>query len=205
MAGTVLGINLVPAFMPATWTILALFYIKYDLMLLPVVVIGAAMATTGRVGLYYLAKFGLRAVIPKKLDENFGYLGEILNIRRSLTIPLVLFYAYLPVPSNQIFVAAGLAKANIKIIAISFFFGRLLSYAFWISTADKALQRFQGAYFERFNHGAKISAEIIGFALIILMGMIPWKKVLAFLKKRGVKNDQKENGVESFRKNLDNR
>jgi hypothetical protein len=45
----VFGVNIVPAFMPPTWIILAFFYLRYHLNLLPTVIIGAAAATLGRV------------------------------------------------------------------------------------------------------------------------------------------------------------
>ena len=49
LASIVLGMNVIPALMPPTWIILAFFVSKYQLQLLPVVLIGASCATLGRV------------------------------------------------------------------------------------------------------------------------------------------------------------
>ncbi len=176
------GMNVIPAFMPATWSVLALFYIKYELAFAPVIIIGASMAALGRVVLYLIARDFLRKVIPEKWLVNYNDLGKILTIDRKVTIPLVVAYAFLPIPSNQVFIAAGLARADIKIIAAAFFFGRLLSYSFWVASAMRISNSLDTLFIHHFSR-LRFAPEILSFALILLLGVIPWKKVLNKIKK----------------------
>ena len=47
----VFAINLVPAFMPSSWMVLAFFYIKFDLPLLVLTIGGAIVSGFGRMAL----------------------------------------------------------------------------------------------------------------------------------------------------------
>lgn len=183
LIATVFSMNVVPAFMPATWSVLALFYIKYDLAFVPVIIIGAAMASLGRMVLYFLSREFVPKIVPAKWLVNYHDLGKLLNVDRKVTIPLMVGYAFLPIPSNQVFIAAGLARADIKVIIISFFFGRLLSYSFWVAAAHRVASSLDDLFIGHFAGGAKLGAEIFSFSLIFIIGAIPWKKILNKIKK----------------------
>src|ERR1044072_1152319 len=107
LACLILGMTTIPAFMPPTWTILAFFYIHFDLNLFAVVIIGAISATCGRIILYNLAKNQFRKFFTDKYLRNYDTLGNYLENNKKMTIPLILTYAFLPIPSNELFVMAG--------------------------------------------------------------------------------------------------
>ena len=65
LASTVLGLNIIPAFMPPTWIVLAFFVTKYDLQIIPVVLIGATCATLGRILLAGISKRYIRKLLPE--------------------------------------------------------------------------------------------------------------------------------------------
>src|SRR5205085_9167336 len=77
--GTVFLVNLVPAFMPPTWSVLAFFLIQFDLPLLPLSIGGALAATAGRLALALGARWLGPHVLPAATLENLTGLGEYLR------------------------------------------------------------------------------------------------------------------------------
>jgi membrane protein YqaA with SNARE-associated domain len=185
LALIVFGVNVVPAFMPATWSLLAFFYLRYHLLFAPTIIIGAACATLGRIVLYALSKDFLQPHIPKKSRENLLVLGNYLNKNQKLAVSFVLGYAFLPIPSNQVFIAAGLADVNITLIAFSFFIGRLISYSFWVSLSNRVAKNLETVIIRHYTKIGTPIAELISILLIILVILTPWKKILVWFQKRG--------------------
>lgn len=174
----VFGLNIIPAFAPPTWIILAFYFLKFHLSLLPVVAIGAVAATLGRVVLYLLSKHYFGRLLPKKSLDNMHVLGKFIASHEDLTIPVVITYAFLPISSNQMFIAAGLSDLNIKLIAFSFFIGRLISYTFWVSAAHRIVDSLEAIFSAHYSNIWAAISQILGFAVIILISRINWKKYL---------------------------
>ncbi len=183
LASTVLGINIIPLFMPPTWTILAFFVTKYHLYLVPAVIIGATFATLGRIILAGISEKFFRRFLSKKSQENYASIGDYLNSHQHITIPLVITYAFLPIPSNHVFIAAGLAKVKIKLLAGSFFIGRLISYTFWISLTRRLSDNLEDIFASHYSKVGSVVLEIGGLVILYLIGQIAWKKILKKLNK----------------------
>lgn len=178
LAVFVLGINVVPAFMPPTWTILVFFFLTYHLLPVPVVIIGAVFATLGRIALYFLSKYQIVKILPEKSKKNMEFLGKYFYENKKITVPALLIYAFMPVPSNQAYIAAGLAKVHIKIVATLFFCGRLISYSSWILTAHLANSTLSDVFKSYFSKGNVIILELLGFGIIYLISTINWARIL---------------------------
>ena len=178
MAIFVCGMNIIPAFMPATWIVLTFFYIKFNLFFIPTVIIGAVMATAGRVLLSFVAKHYLRPFLSKNSQANYDALGSYFNRHKQLTIPAVLSYAFLPIPSNQVFIAAGLANFNILVISLAFFVGRLISYSFWVGVAANLTDNLENIFVHHYTNMWSVVVEMLGFVLLIILSRIPWKNIL---------------------------
>lgn len=174
----VFGMNIIPAFMPPTWVVLAFYYIHFKLDLVPLVIIGATFATLGRVVLYRLSRDYLRPLFSKNSQENLSDLKDLVERNQKVTIPLVIAYAFLPIPSNQAFITAGLARINIKIYALSFFFGRLISYTFWVLTTHTVSRSIEGIFGGQINKVAVIAVEVIGFLIVIGISRIKWGRFI---------------------------
>lgn len=174
----IFGLNIIPVFAPPTWTVLAFYYLKYDLSLIPVVIIGAVAATLGRIVLYLLAKNYFAKLFPQKWLANLHILGRFIESHESLTIPVVIAYAFSPLSSNQMFIAAGLSGLHIRIIAFSFLIGRLISYTFWINAAHKIVDRLEIILSNHLSNFGALVAQIAGFFVIILISRINWGKYL---------------------------
>lgn len=176
LATIVFFINCFPAFMPPTWSILAFFYITYHLPVIPLILIGVLFATLGRIVLYYIARYLGKYIFPATSKENLEFLGKYLNTKKHISIPFFLTCAFIPLPSNQLFITAGLAKANILLLAISFAFGRLFSYSWTVLTSAFVINNtsFEFSFAPQINFLIQIGA----LASVYLIGFIPWKKIL---------------------------
>ncbi len=131
-------LNVLPAFAPPTWmTLSAVGLSTPDAPVVPLALIGAAAATLGRI---VLARFSRTIIRAKLLDEptrrNIDAIKRRLETRPAATFGVFLAYAFSPLPSNYLFIAYGLTTLRLALVAIPFFFGRLASYAFWVTTAS---------------------------------------------------------------------
>lgn len=133
----IFAVNLLPAFGPPTWSLLVLFSLNFDLPAAPLVVGGALAAASGR----FVLASATRRLRPRfsatrldRLDRAQAVLTE--NPRRSVA-GLGLF-ALSPVPSGQLFVAAGLMTVRLAPLTAAFFAGRLVSYSIYVSVASIA-------------------------------------------------------------------
>ncbi len=131
-------LNLLPAFAPPTWTTMSFIGLaipNIDALLLALV--AATAATSGRI---VLAKFSRTVVRQKLLTEqarrNVDAIKSGIENRRAMTVGTFLGYSLSPLPSNYLFIAYGLTSLPIMLLALPFFVGRFVSYAFWATTAS---------------------------------------------------------------------
>lgn len=171
-------INLIPAFMPPTWMILAFFYITFDLKLVPAVLLGAVSATLGRICLALLARYYFTPILSKRGKENYKALGAFLNKNCKVSIPLIITYAFIPIPSNQVYMAVGMSHADIRLFAGAFFFGRIISYSFWVAATGKFQDSILAIFVRPFASRHTVLIEIVGLLLLWLLSRIPWKRIL---------------------------
>ena len=184
LSSIILGLNIIPAFMPPTWIVLAFFVIKYHLMLLPVVLIGATFATIGRIILANISGKYFRRFLSSDSKENYASIGKYLDSHKHITIPVVFLYSFSPISSNYIFIAAGLAKMKLKLLAGSFFVGRLISYTFWVYTTHRLSDNLADLFGNHFARTGSIIVEILGLLTVYLPGKIAWKKILKQVNSR---------------------
>ncbi len=135
--GVVFAVNLLPAFGPPTWAVLVFFSLDFDLPAVPLVLGGALAAAAGR----YLLAGGARRLRPRlspaRLERLDRAQAALLADRRRSAAGLGLF-ALSPVPSGQLFVAAGLMTVALLPLTAAFFAGRLVSYSIYVGVASVA-------------------------------------------------------------------
>jgi len=135
--GVVFAVNLLPAFGPPTWAVLVFFSLDFDLPAVPLVLGGALAAASGR----YLLATGARRLRPRLAAARLARLDRaqaaLLAERRRSLAGLGLF-ALSPVPSGQLFVAAGLMTVPLLPLTAAFFAGRLVSYSIYVGAASIA-------------------------------------------------------------------
>ena len=110
IAGIVFAVNLLPAFGPPTAAVLVALSLTYDLPSAPLIAVGALAAASGR---FALAATGLGAFARVSPPSDACHLAAaqaaLLKNRARSTAGLGLF-ALSPVPSGQLFTAAGLME-----------------------------------------------------------------------------------------------
>lgn len=172
-------INVVPAFMPPSWTILAFFYVHFHLPLLVLTVGGATSSTLGRLVLAWEARHWGRRIISDDQRREMSALGNWLRERPGWQIPLaVLVFSLGPIPSNAIFIAAGLTGVRMVPVVIGFWVGRVISYTVNAFLTQKVVNTFQGVVE---SYVTSTSGWIFQIAVIVVMAgftFIPWTKLL---------------------------
>ncbi len=182
-----LAINVIPYFMPATWMVVAFFLIVLHLPFWPLCVGCAIASTAGRCILAWTSsRWGRRLLSPKR-EQNVAALGSWLNQRADWRRALEVFvYALGPIPSNQIFIAAGLARASIGPVAAGFFVGRLLSYPVLAGGARGVNDRFDNLFMRAWHDPKTLILELASIAAIVVFTRIDWPRVLHIPMPPGV-------------------
>ncbi len=181
----VFGVNLLPAFGPPTWTLLVFVRLNWHLNAVGIVVLGAMAATSGRI-LLALACRRFRHRLPTKLAENLGTVKQYLGERRSSTWAMFAIFVVSPLPSAQMFEAAGLMELPLMPICTAFFFGRLLSYSFYVGVATVADNSLDGVFSNAFGSPASIALQVGLLIAVSLLPFINWKKLLGPRLKKTV-------------------
>jgi len=171
-------LNVIPAFMPPTWIVLAFFYVHYHLLFWPTLLLGVAAATSGRVILALIARSEFKKILPEKFLINYENLGTYLEKNQKLTIPVALGYAFSPISSNSLFIMAGLSNLDLKMITVSFFVGRLFTYSFWITSSRYITNRIDDIFVGNFSNVGTLLSAFISLLIIIVIGKINWGKIL---------------------------
>jgi membrane protein YqaA with SNARE-associated domain len=165
----IFAVNLLPAFGPPTWSLLVLFSLNFDLPAVPLVAGGALAAASGR----FVLASATRRLRPRfsaarlaRLDRAQAALTE--SPRRSVA-GLGLF-ALSPVPSGQLFVAAGLMTVRLLPLTAAFFAGRLVSYSIYVSAASIAERNLGSVALDALTSPLGMALQIamvIGLAVLV--------------------------------------
>ena len=141
LCGIVFAVNLLPALGPPSWAVLALMVLNWHLNVPAVVILGAFAAGSGR---YLLARATgkLRGRLSQKRRDNLSAAQQLITERKAGTALGIALFALSPLPSAQLFEAAGLLAVPLAPLTGAFFLGRLVSYSFYVSAAAVAQQTY---------------------------------------------------------------
>jgi uncharacterized membrane protein YdjX (TVP38/TMEM64 family) len=178
LAGVVLLFNLMPAFAPPTWAVLVLFGLNTNLHPIVIVAVGAVFAGTGR---YLLARAtGLfRNRISKKSLANLEAAQSLLTENTSRKVLTIGLFVLSPLPSAQLFEAAGLMGVRLLPLTIAFFSGRLITYNFYVFGASELKAHGIGELITKeFKSVWAILFQVLMITSVVLLTRINWKKYL---------------------------
>lgn len=168
----VLLTNLLPALAPPTWAILVLFRFHTSVNSWALLFLGVFGAVLGR---YLLARLFsiLGSKLSPHLQVNLRAAGEVLETRQSLNILTLLFFAFSPISTAQLFEAAGLIRIKLRPLLLAFTVGRTISYSSYVFGAG-ALQHVPV--------GKTLLREIsspwaLGLQVVLLIGFIPLTRI----------------------------
>ncbi len=178
----VFAFNLAPAFTPPTWMVLAYIAVVHHPPRLMLAAVGATAATCGRMMLAWCSTSLLRhRLLARRTIENIDVVTEQVHRHERITASAMLFYAFSPLPSNQVFIAYGLLGLRLRTVALPFLLGRFVSYSFWIFTASEVSERiavqslrtrqFFGTYF--------VVGQVLTLMAVYLFTRIDWRALIA--------------------------
>ena len=179
VALAVFGINLLPAFGPPTWAVLVLFSLHGEHSIPALVLVGAAAAASGRLLLAHGTR-RLRRVFPERQRQNLEVAGEALTERRGRAVAGLALFAVSPVPSAQLFEAAGLLPtARLLPLTTAFFAGRLVSYAVYVggSTALKNTDTGQ-VLLSSLTSPWGVGLQVAMLVGLVLLARVDWARLL---------------------------
>lgn len=170
-------INILPAFAPPTWVVLVLFKLNWHLNPAALVVLGAVTAASGR---FCLASgtARLRGRLSPKRRESLEALKDYLTGHRGRSALGLALFMVSPLPSAQLFEAAGLIAAPLLPVTTVFLAGRLISYSLYIGAATAAERSLGSTFTSALTSPIGITVEVLLVLSVVLLARIDWTKVI---------------------------
>jgi hypothetical protein len=187
----VFAINLMPAFMPSSWMVMAFFYIQFDLPLLVLTIGGAIISGFGR---FFLARGStwVKRHFMRDKAADLDELGAFLEERRRWLAPTVAAYALTPLPTNNLFVAAGLAEVSLPWVLAGFWTARIVADTFFVWTTDRVFDGIGDVFEGAFGSWIAILFQLLSVTSIILLYKLPWAHWLRrFTRSRSTAETQR--------------
>ena len=175
-AALVFVVNLMPAFGPPTWIVLAFVKIRYDLPAVPLVLAGAVASAAGR---YTLARgaHAWRDRLPRERREGLELLGRRLEAEPATASAMLGVFLISPLPSAQLFVAAGLAEVRLVRLTAAFFAGRLVTYSIYVAGTVVAADRLGDVLAHDLYSPLGIALQVMMVAGLVALVRIDWPAV----------------------------
>lgn len=172
------AVNLLPAFGPPTWSLIVFFGLNTDLPLPVLVGAGALAAACGR----YTLACGFRRWgdhVSDRLRGNLAAARAAFERRaRNAVVGLGLF-ALSPLPSAQLFAAAGLVGVRLLPFTLAFFAGRLVSYSLYGASVRLVERHSLGdALLESLASPFGIALQLAMLAALAVLPRIDWARWL---------------------------
>ena len=182
VALAVFGVNLLPAFGPPTWAVLVLFRLNSDVAAVPLVAVGAVAAAAGR---YTLARGSrhFRSRLAPARRENLEAARELFAGSRAKGLAGLGLFALSPIPSAQLFIAAGLLDVPLVPLTAAFFAGRIVSYSIYVSAASLADRSLGGVLSDALTSPLGIALQVLMLGGLVALVRVDWARLAA--RRRG--------------------
>lgn len=174
----VLAVNLLPAFGPPTWALLVYFRLRWSLDVVALVALGALGAGTGRL-LLGLASRRLGDRLSATRRARLEAVSARVGHGRAKGVVALGLFALSPIPSAQLFEAAGVLRLALVPLTAAFFLGRLVSYSAYLAGASATQgTRIGDVLTESFTSPWLVAAELaLITVLVALLGGVTRHRV----------------------------
>jgi membrane protein YqaA with SNARE-associated domain len=179
------GVNLLPAFGPPTWAVLAFLVLNYPLHPVLLIPIGACAATAGRLTLAVATRHA-RGRLAAHRRESLAQVHTVLTANRGRVAVAIGVFLLSPLPSSQLFIGAGLLNAALPPLAAAFFIGRLVSYSVYVHGAMWARETFGNVLLEQFHSPWAIALQLLSLAALGALLAVDWRRVFDRHHHRGM-------------------
>lgn len=182
----VFGVNLLPAFGPPTWSIIALYTLNSELKVPLLILVGAVAAACGRYVLGHCTRLLGSRFLPDRIRDNLDAAKHALERRKRHAFLALGLFALSPVPSAQLFEAAGLTGVRLFPFTAAFFLGRVVSYSIYAYTAKGIRSSSVGGAFRRgLTSPVGLGLQIVMIVLLVFLAQVDWRKRLGVEKRSG--------------------
>jgi membrane protein DedA with SNARE-associated domain len=171
-------LNVLPAFAPPTWMLLSFFGVRFpDANPWWVALVAASAATCGRTVLAYFAqRISDSRWFPESTRANLGSVAEAIERRRATSSLAILLFAFSPLPSNALFLAYGLSRAPLPLLAVPFFAGRFVSYALAFTGGAVVADQFDIEISGRASALYFVASQLASIVLVYVFARIDWRR-----------------------------
>jgi uncharacterized membrane protein YdjX (TVP38/TMEM64 family) len=182
-AAVIFGVNLLPAFGPPTWAVLVFFKVRYELDTVPLVLLGGVAAAAGRFVLASAAaRFHNRMSAERRASLRAA--ADAIGAGGRRGAAMLGLFALSPVPSAQLFLAAGLLQLRLVPLTLAFFAGRLVSYSLYVTAASAASKTVSDLVGKSLGSPVAIALQIAMLAGLVALARVDWRRVLAHRERR---------------------
>lgn len=180
----VFAINLLPAFGPPTWAVLVFTRFQWpDVPPAALIAGGALAATAGRLVLAVgTRKLGKR--LSPERRANLEALGQVLAKSKTGVVASLAVFVFSPLPSAQMFMAAGLADIRLLPLAGAFLIGRSVSYTAYVTAATAAEETVHRLLSQGLTSPSAIALQLASLAAVVLMIKVDWIKLIDWTRTR---------------------
>ncbi|MET7771894.1 hypothetical protein [Nocardia sp. NPDC005366] len=179
-------VNLMPAFGPPNALVLVLFKLNWHLAPVPLVIIGAFSSGAGR---YMLAAATnrVRDHLGPQRKASLQAANDYLTGHRGRSFAGLGLFLLSPLPSAQMFEAAGLMGVRLLPVTAAHVLGRLVSFSFYIGATSVAERNLSDTLMSSFTSPWGITIQVVLLVGVVLLARIDWTKYLP-----GVKNESSD-------------
>lgn len=182
--GVVFAINLLPAFGPPTWAQLVFARFHWHDIPPPALIAGGALAATaGRLVLAVGAR-RLGGRLSAERRASLHALGQTLARSKTGLVASLAMFALSPLPSAQMFMAAGLADIPLLPLAGAFLIGRSISYTIYVTAATAAEETIHRLLRQGLTSPPAIAIQLASLAAVVLMIKTDWIRVIDWARAR---------------------
>jgi membrane protein YqaA with SNARE-associated domain len=165
-AAIVAAMTVTPLPLPPSWLVLSYLSLELSANTAGIVVAGAAGAAAGRTLLAWTARTVGPRFVRGATRDNVDYLAGRLHSRRG-TWGAATLLAISPPPAGALYIAAGLLRINLAVVATACFAGRLVTYGIGVTAASIAADQVA----DRLREAAGPWSITLG---IVLVGAALW-------------------------------
>lgn len=176
-AGLVFVLNLMPAFGPPTWAALIFVRLKFGIPAAPLVIVGALSSAAGR-WVLALAARRFRGHLSPERRASLEAARAALEDRRTGTAAMLGLFLLSPLPSAQLFLAAGVTGVRLRPLVGAFLAGRLVTYSIYVGGASVADRQLGGVLTRGLTSPLGIGLQFLMLGGLVALLRVDWVRVL---------------------------
>jgi hypothetical protein len=170
----VLLANILPFFTPPSWLLIFFLGFAPETFVLANLIASAA-ATLGQFALAKYSAILVKYFITQKQKRSIRTLKNFFGQENPLlSFIIAFFYTFSPLPTNILFIIAGVVETNLLIISVAFFLGTFISNYILLNIANHVM----GITIANIFSFENIALGLMGLGIVIAFLFIDWDAVL---------------------------